>query len=59
MYKIQIVNRETLEILECYNMSLEEACRIANIAYFAAGYDDGKMEISVIDNTTGEKFLDW
>ena len=59
MYKIRIVNRETWEILECYNMSLEEACRIANIAYFSAGYDDEKMEISVIDNTTGEKFLDW
>lgn len=59
MYKVKIINRETLEILECSGLSLSEARRMADMAYFAAGEDDEKMEISIVSEITGEKFLEW
>ena len=54
MYKIQIINRETWEILECHELSLSDARRMADMAYFAAGETDEKMEISVVSEITGE-----
>lgn len=59
MYKVKIVNHETWEILECYDVDLSQARRLANVAYFSAGYDDEKMEISIINDITGEVVTNW
>lgn len=44
MYIVKIENETTFEILEAQFDTFEDARRVANIAYFAAGYN---IEISV------------
>ena len=44
MYIVKINNETTFEVLEAQFDTFEEARRVANIAYFAAGYN---IEISV------------
>lgn len=53
MYTLRIANHVTLEILEAEFKTASAARRAANIAYFAAQYDDN-IEILVISNKTGE-----
>lgn len=53
MYTLRIVNHVTQEILEGKFTTASAAKRAANIAYFAAQYDDN-VEILVISNKTGE-----
>ena len=44
MYIVKIENETSFEILEAQFDTFEDARRVANIAYFAAGYN---IEISV------------
>lgn len=53
MYTLRIENHITLERLEAEFKTASAAKRAANIAYFAAQYDDN-VEILVISNKTGE-----
>lgn len=53
MYTLRIENHVTLEILEAKFKTASAAKRAANIAYFAAQYDDN-IEILIISNKTGE-----
>lgn len=58
-WTVKIVNKETCEILEAGYNTFSDARRTANIAFFAAGYDEDIMEISIICVPTGEIITDW
>ena len=58
MYTVRIHNLESEEIMEAECKRLKEALRIANVAFFACGYDETKMKIEIISEN-GDRLEMW
>ena len=59
MYKARITRNDTLETIEASNLTLAEALRLVNVAWFSCGYNEEVLSACIIHEDTGRTLQAW
>lgn len=59
MYTARIIRNNTQEMIEVPGLTLREALRLVNIAWFSCGYQEEALSACIIDEASGRVLRAW